>query len=109
MSVELIQQYYTKVEKLIQYGWSRNDRATRSAFQNLLEQYRTDRNLQLIRELKYKTKHGTTVAPDATPKDALRQDWGYWESKNQFDLLDREFESTLSKQTEWNKRIRRRL
>jgi len=109
MSVQLIQQYYTKVEKLIQYGWSGNDRAIRSASQNLLEQYCTIRNLQLIRELKYKTKHGTTVAPDATPKDALRQDWGYWESKNQFDLLDREFESTLSKQTEWNKRIRRRL
>lgn len=104
MSVELIQQYYTKVEKLIQYGWSGNDRATRSAFQNLLEQYCTDRNLQLIRELKYKTKHGTTVAPDATPKDALRQDWGYWESKDQFDLLDREIENVLSKQTERNKK-----
>ena len=104
MSVELIQQYYTKVEKLIQYSWSGNDHAIRSTFQNLLEQYCTVRNLQLIRELKYKTKHGTTVAPDATPKDALRQDWGYWESKDQFDLLDREIENVLSKQTERNKK-----
>ncbi len=45
MSLQLIQQYYTKVEKLIQYGGSKNESAIRSAFQTLLEQYCTDKNL----------------------------------------------------------------
>ena len=97
MTLQTIQQYYTKVEKLIQYGGSRNERAIRSAFQNLVEQYCADKNLQLIPELEYKTKYGTTVAPDATLKDALRQDWGFWESKDQFDLLDQEIENKLNK------------
>ncbi|MBM4447074.1 MAG: DNA methyltransferase [Chloroflexi bacterium] len=97
MTLQTIQQYYTKVEKLIQYGGSRNERAIRSAFQNLLEQYCADKNLQLIPELDYKTKYGTTVTPDGTLKDALRQDWGYWESKDQFDLLDEEIQNKLDK------------
>jgi len=97
VTLQTIQQYYTKVEKIIQYGGSRNESAVRSAFQNLLEQYCADKNLQLIPELDYKTKYGTTVTPDGTLKDALRQDWGYWESKDEFDSLDQEIENKLNK------------
>jgi predicted helicase len=97
VTIQLIQQYYTKVEKLIQYGGSRNETAIRSAFQSLLEQYCTDKNLVLVPELDYKTKYGTVVNPDATLKDALRQDWGYWESKDTFDTLDDEIQKKLEK------------
>jgi predicted helicase len=97
MSLQLIQQYYTKVEKLIQYGGSKNETAIRSAFQTLLEQYCIDKNLLLVLELEYKTKYETTVKPDATLKDALRQDWGYWESKDTFDSLDNEIQSKIQK------------
>jgi len=97
MSVQLIQQYYTKVEKLIQYGGSKNETAIRSAFQSLLEHYCSDRNLVLVPELDYKTKYGTVVNPDATLKDALRQDWGYWESKDTFDTLDEEIQKKIEK------------
>nr|WP_218082850.1 hypothetical protein [Anthocerotibacter panamensis] len=37
-------------------------------------------------------KSGWTVNPDGTAKDALCQDWGYWESKDEEDILDREIE-----------------
>jgi len=37
MSLHLIQQYYTKVDRIIQYGGSRNESALRFAFQTLLE------------------------------------------------------------------------
>jgi len=93
MSLQLIQQYYSKVEKLIQYGGSKNETAIRSAFQTLLEQYCADKNLLLVPELEYKTEYNTTVQPDATLKDALRQDWGHWESKDTFDSLDNEIQS----------------
>ena len=69
MSVQRIQQYYTKVEKLIQYGGSKNETAIRSAFQSLLEQYCADKNLVLVPELKY----SDAAIPDGTLKDALRQ------------------------------------
>ena len=39
MSIELIQQYYTKVAKLIQYGGSKNESSVRKAFQELLDDY----------------------------------------------------------------------
>lgn len=97
MTLQTIQQYYTKVEKLIQYGGSKNETAIRSAFQNLIGQYCADKNLQLIPELEYKTKYGTTVAPDGTLKDALRQDWGYWESKDTFDSLEEEIQKKIEK------------
>src|SRR4030042_6971200 len=97
MSLQLIQQYYTRVEKLIQYGGSKNETAIRSAFQNLLEQYCVDKNLVLVPELEYKTKYGSTVSPDGTLKDALRQDWGYWESKDTFDSLDEEIQKKIEK------------
>ncbi|MDF5728923.1 MAG: DNA methyltransferase, partial [Rhizonema sp. PD38] len=40
---------------------------------------------------------GKVVYPDGTVKDALRLDWGYWESKDQYDNLDEEIEKKLSK------------
>jgi hypothetical protein len=97
MSLQLIHQYRTKVEKLIQYSGSRNETAIRSAFQTLLEQYCIDKNLLLVPELEYRTKYNTAVNPDATLKDALRQDWGYWESKDTFDSLDNEIRSKIEK------------
>lgn len=93
MTIQLIHQYYTKVEKLIQYGGSKNETAIRSAFQNLLEQYCADKYLVLVPELKYITG----AIPDGTVKDALRQDWGYWESKDTFDTLDEEIQKKIEK------------
>jgi predicted helicase len=97
MSLQLIQQYHTRVDKIIQYGGSRNESALRFAFQTLLEQYCADKNLELIAELEHKTKYGTTVYPDGTLKDALRQPWGYWESKDQYDTLDEEIQKKFDK------------
>ncbi|TRZ49685.1 DNA methyltransferase [bacterium] len=97
MSLLLIQQYHSKVEEIMQYGGSRNETAIRPAFQKLLEQYCADKKLELIMELGYKTPFGTTVSPDGTLKDALRQDWGYWESKDQYDSLDYEIQKKLEK------------
>lgn len=90
MSIEAIQRYHTKVARIIRYGGSRNESSIRHAFQNLLEAYCTETNLALIAELEHRTSHGSTVRPDGTLKDALRQDWGYWESKDQYDDLDAE-------------------
>ena len=81
MSRLLIQQYYSEVDKIIQFGGSKKETSLRVAFQNLLNEYCKTRDFLLIPELDYRNKSGKLVYPDGTVKDALRLDWGYWESK----------------------------
>ncbi|MHC5933055.1 N-6 DNA methylase [Nostoc sp.] len=97
MSKLLVSQYHTEVEKIIQYGGSRKETSIRVAFQNLVNEYCKPREFRLIPELDYKTLSGKLVYPDGTVKDALRLDWGYWESKDEYDNLDQEIEKKLIK------------
>jgi predicted helicase len=97
MSKLLISQYHNEVTKIMNYGGSKKETSIRVAFQNLLNSYCQTRDFLLIPELDYKTTSGKTVYPDGTIKDALRLDWGYWESKDKDDNLDVEIENKLSK------------
>ena len=97
MSRLLIQTYHTELEKIIQYGGSHKETSIRVAFQNLLNGYCAAKNFILIPELAYRTKYNTTVYPDGTIKDALRLPWGYWESKDQNDDLDKEIQNKFAK------------
>jgi hypothetical protein len=97
MSIQLIQQYYTKVEQMIRYGGTRNESTLRKPFQDLLEQYARSKNLLLVPEVEYITRAGRKVYPDGTLKDALRQDWGFWESKDEKDDLPSEITAKLAK------------
>ena len=97
MSLQLISQYQAKLERLIAYGGSRNEGSVRAAFQDLLDRYAAAKNLALVTELDYKTKTGTTVRPDGTLKNAVRQDVGYWESKDEHDDLDAEIANKFAK------------
>ncbi|MEA5580662.1 type ISP restriction/modification enzyme [Nodularia harveyana UHCC-0300] len=97
MSRLLVSQYQAEVQKIIQFGGSRKETSIRVAFQNLLNEYCKPRDFLLIPELDYKLPNGKLVYPDGTVKDALRLDWGYWESKDQYDNLDQEIEKKLNK------------
>jgi hypothetical protein len=97
MSRLLITQYQTEVEKIIQYGGSRKETSIRIAFQNLLNKYCKPKDFLLIPELDYKTKSGKTIRPDGTVKDAIRLDYGFWESKDQYDNLDDEIDKKFAK------------
>lgn len=97
MSLQLITQYQAKLERLVQYGGSRNETSVRAAFQELLDRYAASKNLALVTELEYKTRLGTTVRPDGTLKNAVRQDVGYWESKDERDDLGAEIALKLEK------------
>lgn len=97
MSVQLIQQYHAQVDKIIRYGGTRKETAVRKPFHDLLEHYARQKNLELIGELDYRTRRGHLITPDGTLKDALRQDWGYWESKDEDDDLDQEIKKKFAK------------
>ena len=97
MSIQLIQQYYTAVEKIIHYSGSRNEGSLRKPFQDLLEQYARSKNLLLVSEVEMVSRKGNRIRPDGVFKDALRQDWGYWESKDEKDVLDDEIATKIAK------------
>ena len=97
MSIQLIQNYYTKVEQMIRYGGTRNESSLRKPFQDLLEQYARGKNLVLVAEVEMESKRGTRIRPDGVLKDALRQDWGFWESKDEKDDIEAEIKAKFNK------------
>src|SRR4030067_241990 len=97
MSNQLINQYYTQRDKLIQYGGSRNELSIRDAFKDLLNHYAEKKNLMLISEVRVQGTKGEKVQPDGTLKNALRLDYGYWESKDEKDNIDDEIETKIRK------------
>ncbi|MEY4936460.1 MAG: hypothetical protein RIS64_2819 [Bacteroidota bacterium] len=92
MSKQAILAYYNKVERYKRYGGSNNESNIRRAFAHLLEAYCNAKNLELIDELHLK---GSQKRPDGTVKDAAKLDWGYWESKDAKDDLDKEIKNKI--------------
>lgn len=97
MSLFLVKEYLNQVEKTIHYGGSRNESSIRNAFFILLNHYAKQKDLMLIPELSIKAPSGKTVIPDGTLKDSLRQDWGYWESKDESDNINDEISKKFAK------------
>jgi predicted helicase len=93
MSRFLINQYYKDLENCIDAGGSKKESSIRVYFQNLLHEYCKKKDLYMVAELHFKTITGKKKYPDGTIKDALRLDWGYWESKDQYDDLDKEIQA----------------
>ena len=60
MSIQLIQQYYSKVEQVIRYGGSWNESSLRKPFQDLLEQYARAKGLVLVAEVSPPRAQGRT-------------------------------------------------
>ncbi|MDR2080743.1 MAG: N-6 DNA methylase [Campylobacteraceae bacterium] len=92
-----IRSYYAEVEKIIRFGGTTKETAVRTAFHNLLNFYASQRGLVMVAEVSIKTPSGKTITPDGTLKDSLRQDWGYWESKDEADNLNEEIEKKFAK------------
>jgi predicted helicase len=98
MSEFSIKQYQSEVEKIIHFGGTKKETAIRNAFYNLLNEYAKQKGLMVVTEVSIKaTNSKKTVTPDGTLKDSLRQDWGYWESKDESDNLDEEIKKKFDK------------
>jgi predicted helicase len=97
MSEIAINTYLKELEKLKHCGGSANETAIRSAFQNLLSTYAKARGLVLVPEIRIQGSKGKPVVPDGTLKDDLRLDWGYWESKDEYDDIDLEIQKKFEK------------
>jgi predicted helicase len=97
MSFDAIRNYYREVEKLIHAGGTYNEKSIRGCFQILLNTYAKSKELILVPEVAIRGRKGRDVYPDGTLKDILRQDWGYWESKDEADDLEVEIQKKFDK------------
>ena len=97
MSIHSIQQYQNEVEKIIHFGGTKKETSIRNAFYHLLNEYAKQKGLMLVPEVTIKTPKGKNVTPDGTLKDSLRQDWGYWESKDEADDINEEIKKKFAK------------
>jgi predicted helicase len=98
MSEFSIQEYQNEVEKIIHFGGTKKETAIRNAFYNLLNEYAKQKGLMIVTEIEIKaTNSNRKVMPDGTLKDVLRQDWGYWESKDESDNIDEETKKKFEK------------
>jgi predicted helicase len=97
MSLSLISQYYSKVDKLIQFGGTKKETSVRNEFYNLLGHYAEKKNLVLVAELPVRGTRGRDVTPDGTLKNILRLDYGLWESKDEALFLDDEIDKKIKK------------
>jgi len=97
MSDYAITTYYNDLENAIHYGGSTKETAIRFAFQKLLEKYAETKDLKLVPEISTKNKQGRIITPDGTLKDSIRNDWGYWESKDEKDDINEEIKNKFAK------------
>ena len=97
MSLQAIHEYHNEVEKIIHFGGTKKETAIRNAFYHLLNVYAKQKGLMLVPEVTIKTPKGKNVTPDGTLKDSLRQDWGYWESKDEADDINEEIKKKFAK------------
>ncbi|GER80449.1 MAG: type ISP restriction/modification enzyme [Anaerolineales bacterium] len=97
MTVQLIQKYYADVDKIKRYSGASNESSLRKPFQDLLEQYARTKGLALVAEVETESTRGTRIRPDGVLKDALRQDWGFWESKDEKDDIEAEIQVKFNK------------
>jgi len=97
MSVQLIQRYYASVEELHRHSGSTNERTIRRPFEELLGAYAKSKDLLLVSEIDLILGSKRRVTPDGVLKDALRQDWGYWESKDPKDDFSSAIDTKFAK------------
>ena len=97
MSEIAIQRFLNELAELKHRSGKPNESSIRLAFIKLLGDYAKAKDLRLVPEVPVKGKLGKLVTPDGTLKDTLVLDWGYWESKDEFDDLEKEIAGKFAK------------
>lgn len=98
MSIHSINQYLNELEKIIHFGGTKKETAIRNAFYNLLNEYARQKDLMIVTEVEIKAANSNRrIMPDGTLKDILRQDWGYWESKDESDNINAEIQKKFER------------
>ncbi len=95
MSNQLINTYYNALHRFKQYGGSENETTLEHAFISLVNSYAEKQHLLLVPKISVEGKKGNKIIPDGVLKNALRLEFGCWESKDSKDDLDKEIHKKL--------------
>ncbi len=97
MSKPLILQYYNNLDRSFQFSKSTNEETVKSYTWMLLNDYARKNNYEVSREVWVKGTKGPNVKPDGVLKNLWGLDIGYWESKDEKDVIDDEINVKLKK------------
>lgn len=92
MSKLLINRYYSDVDKVFQFGKTKNEGSISIAFYNLLNEYARRQHYEVIHQASCVGTHGKSVRPDGILKNAFGLNIGLWESKDEKDTIDDEID-----------------
>ncbi len=74
MSKSLINQYYTNLDRAVQFGKSKNEQSIRNHFWNLLNDYARKQNYEVVTEVTCMGTKGNKVRPDGIVKNPAGRD-----------------------------------
>jgi predicted helicase len=97
MSSPLINKYYSDLDRVIQFGKSRNEDSIKSYFWILLNDYARKNHYEVVREVYCMGTRGSNVKPDGILKNSFGLEVGYWESKDEKDNIEVEIENKIKK------------
>lgn len=97
MSEFAIRNYLKERDNLKRLSGTGNESSIRQAMIKLIDEYARAKDLRLVAEVSIRGSKGNTVRPDGTLKDNLVLDWGYWESKDEYDDLELEIANKFEK------------
>src|SRR5258705_2047269 len=97
MSCQLINQYYSNLDRVLQFGKSRNEQSIRTPFLNLLNEYAHKQNYEVVAEISTMGTKGAKVRPDGIVKNLFGLDIGLWESKDEKSELEEEIDAKIKK------------
>jgi predicted helicase len=93
----LINQYYSNIDRVMQFGKSANEQSIRTPFLNLLNEYARKFNYEVVPEVAVMGTRGKKVHPDGTVKNLWGLDIGFWESKDEKDDINLEIDAKIKK------------
>ncbi len=97
MSKLLINQYYSNLDRVLQFGKTKNEGSISIAFLNLLNEYARKQNYEVIPQATCMGTKGSKVRPDGIAKNLFGLDIGLWESKDEKDSIDDEIDAKIKK------------
>lgn len=97
MSKHLINQYYNQLDRAVRFGKSTNEESIKSYFWMLMNDYAHKHNFEVVREVSCQGTKGRKVRPDGILKNLWGLDVGYWESKDEKDVIDDEIDAKIKK------------
>jgi hypothetical protein len=95
LSQQLINEYRAELDRLRAVSGSRRESVLREAFKDLLKRWGRTHDLQFIAEHDIVTKAMNRIYVDGALLHSLRVPFGYWEAKDESDVLEKEIVDAL--------------